>query len=188
MSTALRIQIAEYDRLVERGFFAELAEKRIELIYGELREMNPAGPSHEHIIGVLTDWYTAFAPHQDVALRVQMSVGITPLDSVPEPDIAWVRRRNYSRRRAQVEDVALLIEVADSSLAYDCGEKAALYAQAGIRDYWVVSIPEACVHVFREPRGDAYSLITRLGTDERVAPLAFPAISLEIGPLFEYGP
>lgn len=188
MSTGLRIQIAEYDRLVERGFFAELGDKRIELIHGELREMNPAGPSHEHIVGVLTDWYSDVAPRKRVALRVQMSVGISPLESVPEPDIAWVRRQNYSRRRAQAEDVALLIEVADSSLSYDCGEKAALYAQAGIRDYWVVSIPEACVHVFRDPHGDEYRQRTRYGIDGRVSPLTFSNIELQVGPLFGYGP
>jgi Uma2 family endonuclease len=72
------------------------------------------------------------------------------LDSAPQPDVAGVKVRTYRDRHPLPDEVLLLIEVADSSVDSDCGEKAALYAAAGIQDYWVVSLPERLIHVFRQ--------------------------------------
>ena len=77
----------------------------------------------------------------------------------------------------------LLIEVADTSLDSDCGEKAELYAAAGIQDYWVVSLPERLVHVYRQPTGGTYSNHQTAGFGEILHPLAFPQFSLSISEL-----
>ena len=99
--------------------------------------------------------------------------------------MAWVVRRDYSRRRPSAADVLLVIEVAESSLAYDAGEKADLYAAAGIADYWVVNVPDRSIEVRRDPVGGRYrSLKTHLGDDE-VRPLAFPDVALKPASLWE---
>src|SRR5688572_23279185 len=106
MSTIPKFTIAAYDRLIERGMFDGPDRRRIELIHGELREMSPAGPFHEDLIRILNHWSFTNAP-RDVHIRVQCSIGLVELDSVPEPDIAWVRSGRYRKQRPQSKDVLL---------------------------------------------------------------------------------
>jgi hypothetical protein len=84
----------------------------------------------------------------------------------------------------------LVIEVADSSLAYDLGDKASLYAAADISDYWVVDVIHTRLHVFREPRtdplaphGSSYSNHVFLQRGESVAPLAVPGSPIRVDDL-----
>ena len=117
------------------GLFDGENRRRIELIHGELREMNPIGPTHEEVVDRLNRWSIKHLPEDRVRVRVQNSIGLPALQSAPEPDIAWVVERDYSRGRPTAADVLLVIEVAESSLKNDIGEKADLYAAAGIADY-----------------------------------------------------
>jgi Uma2 family endonuclease len=153
------------------------------LIHGELREMTPPGPDHSEAVSRLTDWSTDSAIKKLAKIRIQDPVGIPELDSAPQPDVVWVKVRNYRDRHPLPAEVLLLIEVADSSLDSDCGEKAALYAAAGIQDYWVVSLPERKVHVYRQPRDGTYEDHHTAGFGDELHPLAFPQFALSIADL-----
>jgi Uma2 family endonuclease len=185
MSTIARLTIDQYDRMIAGGVFETGPRRqRIELIAGELREMSPIGPRHEDAVDVLMRWSVKKVPEDRVRVRIQSSIDIPEHDCAPEPDIAWVKERRYSDRRPSVADALLIIEVADSSLEYDRGEKAALYAAAGIADYWVVDIRGECLHVHRQPQSGQYtSRQTFRGLDE-VSPLSFPQIVLRVGTVF----
>lgn len=184
MSTALRLTLDEYDRMIEQGVFDETRDRRIELINGELREMSPPGPSHEDVIDLLTDWSTASAPRDRVRVRVQNSIGIPPSDSAPQPDVAWVERKSYRRRRPLPAEVLLLIEVADSSLADDRFVKGPLYAAAGIAEYWIANLPGRCIEVHRNPAGGKYNDVRSCAIDDAISPLAFPELKLPVALLF----
>jgi len=80
--------------------------------------------------------------------------------------------------------VLLVIEVAESSLAYDCGEKADLYAEAGIAEYWVLHSPDRLLEVRREPRAGRYAGLQTLRGDAEVRPLAMPELVLRPAMLF----
>lgn len=134
MSTVARLSVEEYDRIIATGVFDHPVRRRVELVRGEIRDMNPIGPLHEDAVDLLAEWSFDSVPRMKVRVRVQNSIGLPELDTVPEPDLAWVRRRAYSRGRPTPRDVLLVIEVADTSLAYDTGEKADLYAAASIGD------------------------------------------------------
>ena len=136
MSTIAHLSLAEYDRMIERGVFDQGKRRRLEFIRGEIRDMTPIGSMHEVVVDRLNEWSMRNLPEGKVWVRVQNSIGLPSLESAPEPDIAWVARRDYSHGRPTAEDVLLIVEVAESSLAYDCGEKAELYAQAGIADLY----------------------------------------------------
>ena len=127
MSTVARLTLGEFDRMVENGVFKP--GRRVELIKGELREMVPIGPTHEEAVDILTEWSLDNAPRDQVRVRIQNSIGIPDLQSVPEPDVVWVARKSYREARPSADQVYLLIEVAHSSLAYDRGEKSDAYAQ-----------------------------------------------------------
>ncbi len=95
-------------------------------------------------------------------------------DGEPIPDVMFIYQEEYEGRHPYPEDVALLIEVADTSVIYDLGEKALLYAQAGITDYWVVVVSEPLVVVHREPTPEGYCEVTRLAGSDTLSPLAAP--------------
>jgi len=183
MSVGLRITFDEYTKMVEDGAFDALRDKRIELIHGELREMTPPGPTHCEAVSRLNDWSTEPPVKKIATARVQDPISVPEQDSSPEPDVAWVKKRSYGDRHPLPAEVLLLIEVADSSLDGDCGEKAELYAAAGIRDYWVVDLPNRVVHVFREPKNGVYSQHTTAGMGDEICPLANPQYPLVISRL-----
>src|SRR5579871_6363252 len=131
MLVVTRFTIADYDRMIAEGKFeGGLNRPRIELIYGELRNMSPIGAPHEEIVDALMEWSVSNVSSRGVRVRIQNSVGIPAHDSAPQPDIAWVTKKSYRTARPDGSDVLLIIEVADSSLKYDLGEKAKLYAAA----------------------------------------------------------
>lgn len=184
MSTAVRFTAEQFDRMVASGIFEAPYEARIELIFGELRERPPPGLLHEDYVDFLMEWSNDVLPRKRAKVRVQQTIGVPELDSIPVPDIAWVARRRYQDRRPTSSDVWLIIEVADSSLEYDVGEKQLLYAQAGIKDYWVVNVRMKCVEVFRRPSKKGYRDAQAHSTSDLLSPLALPDASLSIKELF----
>ena len=184
ISTSLRLSLGDFNRLVAEDAFRALGKRRIELIYGELREVTPPGPTHAQAVASLIRWTTNNTTEREVMLRVQDPIEIPDFGSAPQPDIVWAKPKSYSKRHPQPRDILLLIEVADSSLAEDLGEMAGLYAQAGIKDYWVVNIPDFCIEVFRRPRGDHYLSHDIVNAGRSLSPLAFPRIKLALSGLF----
>ena len=184
MSTTARLSLTEYDHMIECGVFEQDKQRRLEFIRGEIREMNPIGSLHEVVVDRLTEWSFENLPKGRAWVRVQNSIGLPSLESAPEPDLAWVARRDYSQGRPTADDVLLVVEVAESSLAYDCGEKAELYAAAGIADYWVVNLTERTVEVRREPANGRYRSLQTFVGDEEVRPLAEGQLALRPSTLF----
>lgn len=184
MSTIARFSVEEYDLLIERGAFDGRRRRRLELIRGEVREMSPSGPEHEDVVDLLTRWSFSATRPEEVRVRVQNSVGLLKLVSAPEPDLAWVKEKSYRKGRPKAADVLLIIEVAKTSRDYDLGEKADLYAAAGIREYWVVDLVELSLVIHRAPRGGRYRSIESHSGDTEVSPRTVPEAKLRIRQLF----
>lgn len=183
MSTALRLAIQDYERMIARGAFDGLG-KRVELIHGELLEMNPAGPVHDDHVSYLTRWSASNTSANDCSVRIQSGLRIPEFDSQPEPDVLWVKPRRYLDRHPQANDVLLAIEVADSSLEYDRNTKAKLYGQAGICEYWIVDIQQHLVHVYQQPSQNGFESYQAAGVGDTVSPRAFPQARLDLSELF----
>jgi Uma2 family endonuclease len=166
-----KLSLDEYLRMVNEGIFSRFGKKRVELIHGEILEMSPIGDPHEEVLTVLTEWSVVKAP-KDVKVRVQCSVRLPHAQSAPEPDLVWAVRRSYRHEKPGPEDILLLVEVADSSLAMDTGDKAKLYASTGIRDYWVVNVRDEVIEVRRDPTPEGYQGLVRYSGREELRPLA----------------
>ncbi len=169
MSTTSKLTGAEFDSMVERGAFEMIGPRKVELIRGELRFMNPAGPIHDDYIDYLNEWSVLQnATASTATIRVQC--GFVCDDHRPEPDVLWLKKRRYGRTRPTAADVLLLIEVSDSSLKCDLQEKADIYAESGVAEYWVVDVPASRIHVMTGGDGRHYRQIEIVVPPNPLAP------------------
>ena len=185
MSIVSKLTGAEFDSMVERGAFDAIGPRKIELIRGELRFMNPAGPIHDDHIDYLTRWSHDNTTAKDANIRVQC--GFVCDDDRPEPDVLWLKPKRYGRTRPTAADVMLLIEVSDSSLAADLQEKADIYAESGVAEYWVVDIPGSRVHVMSQSDGKHYRSIEIVVPPNPLAPKCRANATLSTAELFDIG-
>ena len=175
-----RFTADEYERMVELGIFRE--DERLELIGGEIVEMAPVGHRHAACIANLTELFVNGLGKR--ALVWSQGPARLAGDSIPEPDLALLRRRSYRTGSPRPDDVLLIVEVAESSLRYDRTTKLWLYARAGVPEYWVVSVDGEWIEVYRSPEGDGYRERRRAGLGERIAPAAFADVSIDVDEVF----
>ena len=149
-----RYSILEYDRLIEAGTLRE--DDRVELIEGEIVRMAPLGLRHEACVRRLEYIFHRLLLGK-VVVSTQNSIRIAP-NSQPEPDVALLRWRDdlYADARPTPDDVWLVVEVADSSLAMDRSKKRILYGEAGIPEYWLINLQEDIIEIFSNPTGGVY--------------------------------
>jgi Uma2 family endonuclease len=167
-----RFTVDEYQRMAEAGILNR--GDRVELIRGEIVHMTAVGHDHASILSRLM--HLLFERlHRRAVLWPQNPLVILP-DSEPEPDIIMLAWRDDFYRHAlpRPEDVALLIEVADTSLRYDRHIKGPLYAEAGVRDYWIVDVVGDAIEVYRDPDAGRFRHTQRVGRSGTLTPLAFP--------------
>ncbi len=140
---------AEWDRLVAIGFFGP--SERLELVDGEVRVMSPIGDAHAVATTKVTRALErACDPTHFAWPRNPFTVSNDRL----YPDVVVLRGTpdDYAEHSPGPADALLVVEIADSTLAFDLGRKAQLYAHGGVKEYWVVSLPDRAVVVHRSPR------------------------------------
>lgn len=157
--------------LVDIGF--PNAEK-LELIDGELIERMGKKHLHNFWQNLIHAWLQRTFGSEYV--QMEPSIYVSPEDNLrnePEPDLIVTAQsiRAY-QDNVTAPEIRLLIEIADSTVNFDLHQKAALYARAGIADYWVVDIPGQLVHVHRIPRHGSYTSVTQSAFCEQINPLA----------------
>jgi Uma2 family endonuclease len=177
------ISIEAFDQMIEAGCFHRI-KRRVDLIRGEIVYMSAAGPMHDEVLTRLTEWSFAWAARYGCRVRTEKGVKLPPVVSVPEPDIVWVADKDYMTDKPYAEDVALLIEVSDSSLQEDRVELVPLYAEAGIAEYWIANCAEQCIEVFRRPVGIEYTEQLVFDFGEVVSPLIAPQAVVDVAGLF----
>jgi len=162
-----RLTVSDFHRMGEAGIFA--AGDRVELIDGEVIDMSPIGALHAAIVALLTA-FLCRSVGSGVIVWCQNPLRLDEA-SEPEPDIALLRPRadGYMSAHPGPEDVLVVIEVADTSLAYDLGVKVPLYARHGIPEAWVIDAATRQTRVFREPSAEGYRRELLVGPEETLA-------------------
>lgn len=185
----------EYYRLADLGFFNG---KRVELIEGEIfvkhsylelaegeYEMSAMSSLHFSGINVAAEVLReVFKKKYFVSVQCPINVG---KDSEPEPDISVIEGKARDFKNAIPKSAALIVEVADTSLNYDRGKKASLYARAGIEDYWIIDLRDRRLEVYRRPIEDTvmfygFGYAERIIFTEKdtVAPLIKPESKIKV--------
>jgi Uma2 family endonuclease len=180
--TRYRFTVEEYHRMGDAGILPE--DNRLELINGDIVVREPIGAYHAGTVVRLNRLWTSHVGNRAM-VSIQNPVQFPREDTELQPDVMLLRPREdfYTTAHPQAGDVLLLIEVADTTLRLDRHIKIPLDARVGVREVWLVDLTTAQVEVHREPRGDRYRDVRVLARGERVAPEAFPDLSLEVSEL-----
>lgn len=177
--TRRRFDVFEYHAMGRACILPEDAS--VELLDGDVIQMPRVSNWHAGNVTRLTSEF--LIPLQDqVIVSVRNPVRLDHYNEV-QPDVKLLKHRDdfYIRKTPAPDDVLLLIEVSDNTLAYDRGVKLSAYARAGIREAWIVSRPDRRFEIYSEPEGDKFSNVRHIGPGGTIAPRAFPDVVLEVG-------
>jgi len=175
------LSVAEYHKMAEVGILSR--KDKVELILGEIFYRSPIGSKHQATIDRLNRIFSRIFSDQTI-LRIQGPVQLEN-HSEPEPDLLLLKPKEdfYASQHPQAKDVLLLIEVADSSAAFDREVKLPLYAQAGIPEYWIIDLNLHQIEVYHSPEGNTYHSKTILSAADKVSCLAFPTSEFPVSDL-----
>jgi Uma2 family endonuclease len=164
------ISVSEYHRLNERNENG----RRTELIRGIVIEKMSKSPLHSSIAKWLYEKLVTMLPSGFIFRREDP---LTLADSEPEPDIAVVRGSAEQFFSSHPTTAEFVIEVAVSSPALD-RENASLYAQAGVKEYWIVLGRERQIEVYRQPENGTYQKTRVFGPDDTIICVSIPGVRI----------
>jgi Uma2 family endonuclease len=173
-----RFTVAEIEAMVKAGILAE--DERIELIGGEVVPMAAKGNRHE-VVKIALNRYWSKRISDNFVLAQETTFRLSA-DTFLEPDfIFFGRRTKLSDIRAA--NVHLVVEIGDSSFAFDIGRKAALYASFGIRELWVIHGVRLETRIHRQPAPEGYRETLDLAPDETLSPAFAPELAVRLSEL-----
>ncbi|HLP91175.1 MAG TPA: Uma2 family endonuclease [Nostocaceae cyanobacterium] len=170
--------VEDYHRMAEAGIFGE--DERVELLEGKIIWMIAKGTAHRSAVARI-DRLLQDSLKNIALISVQDPVKLND-KSEPEPDIAVLKLDplDYADHHPTPAEVYLIIEVADSSLKFDCEIKAQAYAQAGIKDYWVLDVINRQLYIFRNPTPEGYQNQVIFTENDLISPVEFPNVQIAV--------
>ena len=173
-----KFTVAQYHQMAVNGILSP--SDRLELINGEIIEMSPIGIRHASCVRRSINLLARKLG--DLAIvDAQDPVKLND-SSEPQPDIALLRPRDdfYSTAHPQPQDIFLLIEVADTTIASDRAVKVPLYANSGIPELWLIDLNNQTIEVYYEPIGDRYKYMQQFQAGQTIYLQSFPNIRFEV--------
>jgi Uma2 family endonuclease len=173
--------VDEYHRMGAAGIFSE--DDRVELIEGEILQMSPIGSRHAGSVKRTARLFNYLLGDR-VIVSVQDPIVLNDF-SEPQPDIALVKPREdfYTQSHPTATDVLLIIEIADSSVAFDHDIKLPAYARSGVPEVWLADIPAETVTAHTEPANGVYRTVRTYRRGDAITPIHFPDLSIEVANL-----
>ena len=167
-----RWSVEEFQCAIRLGLFRE--DERLELLDGEIFKQMPPDPSHSSTIPLSHVTLNRAFAMVDCHLRTENPITLTGSSSQPQPDIVVAQGspRLYATRHPAPTDILLVVEVSASTLTDDRTEKSALYAAAGISEYWIVNLRDRQLEVHRLPQNGIWTQTQVVAATGSIAPLA----------------
>ncbi|MBI2172043.1 MAG: Uma2 family endonuclease [Chloroflexi bacterium] len=170
--------VDEYHKMLEAGVFTE--DDRVELICGEVIEMPPIGSKHVgHVNRIARILGNRLG--QRAIVSVQNPIRLDDR-SEPQPDVAVLHFRDddYVSAIPTGQDIYFLVEVSDTTIAYDRETKLPLYARAGVPEVWLLDLSARRVEVHRSPSPNGYLDMRHAYSGASLTPAAFPDLVVNI--------
>jgi Uma2 family endonuclease len=173
-----RFTVDEIYQMTEAGILQE--HERIELIGGEIVPMSPKGNHHEVLKAALTRYWVPRLP-EEIQLLTETTFRLS-LDTYVEPDFVFYPTAGGWKGLA-ASTARLVVEISDSSLAYDLGRKAGLYAGFGIVELWVINAVTRAARIHRAPTADGYGEVVDHAPGDLLVPRLDPALTVRLADL-----
>ncbi|EDY21589.1 protein of unknown function DUF820 [Chthoniobacter flavus Ellin428] len=173
-----RLTVGKYEEVGRAGILNERV--RVELLNGKIVVKAPLGYRHATAMNRLTKFFVQRANERFIVTPGNPFI----LDecSEPQPDLCLADTAiDTQGHHAGPEQIFLVIEVSDSTVAYDRKDKGPAYARNHVGEYWLLNLADNALEVFRSPGVDGYRESLVLSADEKVAPLSFPDLTLRVG-------
>jgi Uma2 family endonuclease len=180
------MSVDRYLGLVEAGVLAE--DDRVELLEGVVVAMTPSSPRHAAVVNLVGEALRE-AVGRRAAVRVQCPLVLAPY-SAPEPDVAVVAGSHRDHLSAHPTSALLVVEVSEASLQQDRITKAAIYAAAGIPEFWIVNLREGVVEAQRAPAPERalYREARTVHSGERLDLVGLPGAAVAVADLLPGSP
>lgn len=169
--------VAEYYLMAEKGIFRP--DERVELIRGVVTCMRRKSREHDITAHLLLDELRP-ALKGRASVYKGVPLNLPSLDSDPEPDILICSNPDFTTLGTNRTEPLMVIEVVEEPLDFDLETKAALYAEAGVPEYWLVNLRDIELVSFSSPIETRYRVRTESSAGAVVSPLAWPDIELEV--------
>ena len=171
-----RFTVDDYEQMISAGILRD--DDRLELVAGEIIVMSLIGPRHNDTVAMFNRLLVTRAP-ADVLVTVQGPIRL-PNNSEPQPDLVLVRFRRFRDALPTPADVLVVIEVSETTLAYDRDTKLPLYAAAGIPEAWLADLQANRVERHAEPTPNGYRVITRFARGTVVTSTVVPGLEIPV--------
>jgi Uma2 family endonuclease len=172
----VRFSVAEYYRMGEAGIIGP--DDRTELIDGEVIEMAPIGSGHAFAVNTLSfRLFEILGREYYCSIQGPLKLGD---NSVPQPDLMVLKSpdADYRDKLPEADDVLLLIEVSQATLAFDRGPKLDLYARHAIPEVWIVNLVSSVIESYRDPAQGEYRTRTTHDAASVIHPQQLPGIAI----------
>jgi Uma2 family endonuclease len=174
-----RWSVAEIEAMVAKGIILE--DERFELIGGEVVPMSPKGNRHELVKKALQQYWTPLIVGSAIDLITETTLRVGQ-DEFFEPDfLFWPR--SIPLKDVTAATALLIVEVADTSLRYDLGTKADIYARLDLCELWVINAETLVTTIHREPQPTRYANVENKQPNERIEPIRAPSLAVTLGTL-----
>jgi Uma2 family endonuclease len=173
-----RFTVAELEQMTAAGILDE--DERIELIGGEIVPMSPKGNQHELLKAALNVYWARKLP-PEVMFVTETTFRLSP-DTYLEPDFVFYPKA-VGIPGLNATTAMLVVEIADTSLGYDLGRKAGLYAGFGIAELWVIDAVKLRTRVHRRPAPNGYGVTKDIAARERLVPESIPELAVVLAEL-----
>jgi Uma2 family endonuclease len=167
--------VAEILRMQDAGIIAE--DENFELIEGEIVPMQAKTHVHELLKSALNIAIARALP-ENLWMGVETTIYLSP-NTFVEPDLV-VYAKGIMLEDVKGSDILLAVEVALTSLPYDRGLKARLYARHRFREFWVIDAERRVTFVHQGPQGEGWRFLTESGPDVALIVAALPDFSVRL--------
>lgn len=173
--------VDEYYEMARVGILTE--SDRVELIEGEIVEMSPIGSRHQAIVDKLNSLLVNTVGDRAL-VRIQGPLRLADITE-PQPDVQLLTPQDdfYVDGHPTQLDALLVVEVADTSLAYDREYKSTVYSMRGVPELWILDVNRPRLFVMREPAELGYRVVMELEAGDVISPLALPDLSFAVSDL-----
>jgi len=173
------VTLEHYHAMIEAGLFKG---KRVQLVKGELLEMTPMGPPHIGRLAIFTMQLTAALRGRTIVTS-QTPISLETKDTEPEADFVILPLEAFEQSQSEnrlprAREVSALVEVSDSTLTFDRGDKLTLYAENRVKEVWILVVKTGRLEIYRDPRDGAYLEKRTLEPGESARFLDYPDVGI----------